>query len=117
MSAGKRHRDTSEMPSSLSDSEHPLEKARRRAGKHHKGRSKGEQGAEKDAEKKDIEWLRGQASAHPGYDEFYANRNRKLTNLERVKFWAFAASFSAKHYGNFSGAQVRSFTLSGFGLC
>ena len=112
MSAGKQHCDTSEELSSLSDGECPLEKARRRGDKHHKGRSKGEQQAKEDAMKKDIKWLCGQALAHPRYNEFCANCNRKLTNLEHVKLWAFTASFSAEHYGNFLEAQVHSFTSS-----
>jgi hypothetical protein len=105
VSAGKK-RLASEL-SSLSDAERPLEKARRRADLSGKDPSEDEQKGENDIQKKDIEWLRAQASACPGYEEFCANRGRKLTNRERVKFWAFAAMFSDEYSREFSGAQVR----------
>jgi hypothetical protein len=59
-----------------------------------------------DSEDGDIKWLRSKAAMRSGYDQFCANRHRKLKNPERVRFWAFAAGFSKDYYGFSSGAPV-----------
>jgi hypothetical protein len=105
MASARNERQASES-SSTSDSGCPLKKARRRADLVGKHRSKDEWQGKREAEKKDIEWLQEQASSLPGYADFCANRGRKLTNAERVKFWAFAATFANDHHRQFSGAQV-----------
>ena len=63
--------------------------------------------SDQEAGEKEIEWLKEQASKLPGYDEFHTNQNRKLKNLEHVKFWAFAAKFVESYFKKPSGIPVR----------
>ncbi|KAK7048473.1 hypothetical protein R3P38DRAFT_3618878 [Favolaschia claudopus] len=45
-------------------------------------------------------WLTARAQEMEGYTIFLQNRNRRLDNLERVKYWNFAARFSEKYYAS-----------------
>lgn len=65
------------------EQEYPLVKARQRG---------------EDAEQREIRWLEEKVRAHPGYEQFSANQNQKLSDADRVEFWNFAASFSADLY-------------------
>ncbi|KAF5367640.1 hypothetical protein D9615_010588 [Tricholomella constricta] len=80
----KRNRDDS-------DNECPLQKATNRKQARTTAASEGE-------EREDVEWLKRKAATRPGYIEFCANRNRKLNNPARARFWSFAACFSSTYY-------------------
>ncbi|KAJ7742818.1 hypothetical protein B0H16DRAFT_1860578 [Mycena metata] len=42
----------------------------------------------------EIEWLKKQLSTRQGYTQFDASHNKVLQNVERVRYWRFAAEFS-----------------------
>ncbi|KAJ7228270.1 hypothetical protein GGX14DRAFT_554374 [Mycena pura] len=58
-------------------------------------------------DQKDVDWLKELLSPRPGYAEFQASQNKKLTNKARVVFWQFAAQFSSEHFNKPSGAAER----------
>lgn len=51
-----------------------------------------------DIAQREAQWLKDRVSTRPGYIQFCDNKNRKLKNSDRVKFWLFVASFSCDLY-------------------
>ncbi|KAK7008467.1 hypothetical protein R3P38DRAFT_2551496, partial [Favolaschia claudopus] len=43
-------------------------------------------------------WLTARAQEMDGYTKFIEDHNRRLNNLERVKYWNFAAQFTEKYF-------------------
>ncbi|KAJ7439869.1 hypothetical protein B0H11DRAFT_1934109 [Mycena galericulata] len=48
--------------------------------------------------REELDWITEQARQTPGFDEFKQNHNQRLSNPDRIKYWKFAAGFSAKYY-------------------
>ncbi|KAJ7165926.1 hypothetical protein C8R46DRAFT_1219702 [Mycena filopes] len=59
----------------------------------------------------ELAWLSGKLKATPGHDRFQANRNQRLSNLDRMRYWKFAAQFDAKYYKVQWPAEVSTVSL------
>ncbi|KAJ7735859.1 hypothetical protein DFH07DRAFT_779879 [Mycena maculata] len=47
---------------------------------------------------KELIWITEKAQSTAGFNEFELNQNQRLGNSERVRYWQFAAAFSATYY-------------------